>query len=219
MRPARGTSRLLQPRGLSLVDQIPADPRPGSPREKEAIAERTAEGEQGLARIALLDALNVDAQVGAANLTLIVRGVADCLEVAAGRENEVNVPILSIIARTALEIAGQLAWLLDDSIDGTERARRFLTWSFADLRTQRLLLDDFGPSNEEGASAAAELDEIEQELCATATSAGWVSKATVVRGKDLEGAALLDADGKNERVPKNGELAGSCPTRRACMGF
>jgi hypothetical protein len=148
------------------------------------------------------------------HLILIGRGVADCLEVAAGRDNEVNVPILSMIARAALETGGQLGWLLDDSIDGTTRARRFPTWRFADLRTQRLQVTDFRPQRDEGAAVAAELDEVEHELHAAATAAGWVSKPTVVRGEHLEAAALLDSGGKNERVPQSGELRDSFPARR-----
>jgi len=190
---------------LSLVDQTPAAGRPGSPRETETSAQVPL-GEQGHARVVLLNDLNVDAQLAAANLAFIVDGVADHLEVAAGRDNAVHVPILSIIARTALEIAGQLSWLLDDSIGAEQRARRFLTWRFADLRAQRLLLGDFRPSNDESSAAVTELDRTEQELHSAAGSAGWVSKPTV-QGSHLEAAALLDTEGKNERVPKNGELA------------
>jgi hypothetical protein len=179
----------------------------------------SANEEHGFGRIALLDELNVDAEIGMGHLILIGRGVGDCLEVAAGRDNEVNVPILSMVARAALETGGQLGWLLDDSIDGTTRARRFPTWRFADLRTQRLLVTDFRPQKDEGAAVAAELDEVEHELHAAATAAGWLSKPTVVRGEHLEAAALLDSGGKNERVPQSGEPRDSFPARRACTGL
>lgn len=118
-----------------------------------------------------------------------------------------------------MEIAGQFAWLLDDSINGTDRARRFLTWRFADLRAQRVLLGDFRLSKEAVASAAADLDEREQELHDATTAAGWVSKATIMRGKNFEAAVLLDAAGKTERVPKNGELTRLVSSPPSVYGF
>ena len=190
----------------NLVSEMPATSKSGSPRRTETSELRSTARGGGPGRARLLDRLNVDAQLMAANLTLIVEGVADCLEVATGRDNAVNRPALSFVVRPALEVAGQLAWLLDDSIDGTERARRFLTWRFADLRQLRLLLEDFRPSNEERTSTCDELDEVEKSFLDDVAAANWAAKATVAGPKGFEAAALLGAAGKRESMPKYNEL-------------
>lgn len=99
-----------------------------------------------------------------------------------------------------------MAWLLNDVIDGTERARRFLTWRLADLRQQRLLLRDFRLLKDAREEAEAELDELEGSLLQRAAAAKWVAKATVVGPKGLEAAALLDVAGKRQAIPRNNEL-------------
>jgi len=143
-----------------------------------------------------------------ANLTLLVQGVADCLEIAAARDNAVNRPALSSALRPAVEVAGQLAWLLDDSIDGHERGRRFLIWRLHDLRHQRHVLGDFRPGSDEEQAARKELDATEDELLAAAKSAKWAARSSVTSDNgDVQTAALLDRQGqKAEPMPKINEL-------------
>lgn len=198
----RRLTRLAQ----ELVSAIPAHSKVGSPRRKETSELRSSPGGGGRERSLLLDHLNVNVQVVAANLVLIVDGVADCLEVASGRDNAVNRPALSFVVRPALEVAGQLAWLLDDSIDGAERGRRFLAWRFADLRQQRFLINEFRPSNADRAPAATELEDVEKALLASVSAANWAATPTVVGPKGFEAAALLDAQGKRVSMPKYNEL-------------
>ncbi len=128
------------------------------------------------------------------------------MQVAAGRDNAVNRPALSFVVRPALEVAGQLAWLLDDSIDGEERGRRFLVWRFADLRQQRLLINEFRLANAERASAVVELAKVEKALLGNVSAAKWTASPTVVGPKGFEAAALLDAAGRRVSMPKYNEL-------------
>jgi len=107
--------------------------------------------------------------------------------------------------RPALEIAGQIAWLLDDTIGGAERTRRFLQWRFADLRARRLLLREFRPPDDP--AALAEVDAHEQELRDACASAKWVSVSTKAgRNGAIEAAGLLADDGKRERMPSLTEM-------------
>ncbi|MGK2886166.1 MAG: hypothetical protein ACSLE8_15560 [Rhodococcus sp. (in: high G+C Gram-positive bacteria)] len=155
----------------------------------------------------------------ATNLTLIVDGVADLLEVATGRDNTVNLPALSIIVRSALEVGGQVAWLLDDGVDGSELGRRFLTWRFADLRQRRLLLEDFRPTNEVREAALDDVGKDEEALLADVASAKWSARCTVVKPNGLEAAALLDDAGKREHMPKFNELVGRITSWRSAYGL
>lgn len=167
---------------------------------------RTTAGGGGRERAALLNRLNVDAQIGAASLTLVVDGAADCLEVASLRDNQVNGVALGFIVRPTLEIAGQLAWLLDDAIQPADRARRYIVWRLADIRQQRFLLEQFRPSNVERVTAVTELDDIESALLNTVAAAKWKARATVVTANGFEAAALLDADDNRVAMPKYTEL-------------
>lgn len=189
---------------MELVGEIPATPIPGSARASETLS---LDASGGAAQAQLLDRMNLDGQLMVGHLALVVDGVADLLEVGSSRGDAINAPALSLVVRSALEVAGQLAWLLEDSLDATGRARRFLTWRFADLRSQRLLLREFQLPDPEREAAEAELDDAENELITEVVETGWRAKGTLVGPKgELECAALLDAAGKREAVPKFNQL-------------
>jgi hypothetical protein len=189
----------------TLLSTVPPSARADSPRAQESRALRLTSGGGGRARATFLDRLNVDGQIAAAALSLFVDGVADCLEVASNRENAVNVPALSCIVRPALEIAGQIAWLLAEPIDGTERARRYVVWRFADLRSQRMLLRDFRPTPD-ASDAADDLEADERSLLEDVKASKWQAQATIVRNAGIEYAALLDHEGRREKMPTPTDL-------------
>jgi hypothetical protein len=116
--------------------------------------------------------LSHDSVIVLANLTLLVNGVADCLEIAVSRDNAVNTPALSSVLRPAMEVAGQVAWLFSDNLDGHEHGRRYLIWRFSDLRHQRHVLGEFRPEADEEQVALKELDAEEQELLASRQGEG-----------------------------------------------
>ncbi len=141
-----------------------------------------------------------------ANLTIIVDAVADCLQVARLRDNAVNGPGLSFAVRPGMEVAGQVAWLLDDRIDGAERGRRYLAWRFSDLRQQRLLLADFRP-DAAVAAAQTEVEAAEQSLLGDVTRARWQARPTAISPNGhIMAAVLLDPPQSPKAVPKINEL-------------
>lgn len=145
-------------------------------------------------------------QVMVGHLTLVIGGVADALDIASQRHNEVNGPALAHVVRPALELAGQIAWLLSDQIGAEERARRYVVWRLADLRAQRLLLQDFRASQDLVAAARIELDESEENLLTMVEAAKWMAQRTKDSGENLQAATLLGADARPERLPALGEL-------------
>lgn len=187
-----------------LVSRLPNKPPRGSPRQIETSALRSTAGGGGRARAEILDLIPGDAVVMTANLTLLVEGVADCLQVASSRGNAVNAPAMTAVLRPAVEVAGQLAWLLDDKIAGDERCRRYLIWRLHDLRNQRHLLSEFRTGSDPQGLAQEELDAIEHKLLRLTATAKWNARPTVVKANgDREGAALLQTVGKKaEGMPK-----------------
>jgi hypothetical protein len=140
---------------------------------------------------------------------LLLSGVADCFQVAESRNDEVNVPSLNAAVRPLLEVAGQVAWLLDDTIDPIERVRRHLRWRFADLRAQRLLLVDLDGSHKATDGAAAELDREEAELLQIVEACGWQGRATTSsKPGTLDAAGLHDEQGNKLGIPKLTDLVG-----------
>jgi hypothetical protein len=202
-----------------LVSRVPESAIRGSSRRRETSEARRSGGGGGRARAALLDALNVDAQVAIANLSLTTQAVADCLWAAENRDREINVPGLAFAVRPGLEAAGEIAWLLDSSIDSATRARRYLTWRFADLRDMRLLLDELSETNEEREAASAEVDEIERDLLDRVAAANWQADATVIGPGGTTPAALLSTSGARERIPKKVELARLVAGRRSAYAL
>lgn len=210
--------RLLALAG-AVIGRVPERPIPRSPRHKETRSLRSTPGGGGVARAELLDKLNVEMQVMVGHLTLVVGGVADALEIASQRDNEVNGPALAYIVRPALELAGQVAWLLSDQIDAEQRARRYVVWRLADLRAQRLLLLDFRSSQDETEAAVKELDEIEDEILAQVDAARWMARRTVYSGTNVEAATLCGAGGQSERIPALGALVREVSSSPALYGL
>jgi hypothetical protein len=195
----------------SVVDGIPERAAAGSPRNNETRSVRSTPGGGGVARAQLLNLLNVDMQVMVGHQILITGGVADDLEVAARRDNEINGPALAFVVRPALELSGQIAWLLNDQIDAAHRARRYIMWRLADLRAQRLLLRDFRTLPDETESAVRELNESEAEIMELVAAAKWSAKQTEYKGGDLEAATLLGVDASRTACHR---LQRSCVTSR-----
>jgi hypothetical protein len=189
----------------NVISKVPATPKRGSPREKEVNSLRSTSGGGGRTRAKLLGELSAECHLQTSTLLVVADGVADCLELAAQRDNVVNFPVLTIVLRPVLEMAGQTAWLLDDAIDGAERGRRYVTWQFADLRSRRLMLRDFDPPDDP--AALAEIDQQELELLAMCDAAKWQAIATRTNGNgQIEAAGLLDADGRRQRLPSQTQL-------------
>lgn len=88
-----------------VIDEILAEPLPGSYREAERAAV-LVDKMYGSGRVALLDELNVDLRIGAANVALIVGDLADCLQAASLRDNRVNKPAVSIMGLPRDEVTG-----------------------------------------------------------------------------------------------------------------
>lgn len=105
-----------------VITAVPATSQSNSPRQKERDALRSTSGGGGRTRARLLDELSAEGHLLTSNLLLVADGVADFFELASQRDDVVNWPVLTIIVRPVLEIAGQIAWLLDETIEGDERA-------------------------------------------------------------------------------------------------
>lgn len=195
----------LRELATKVVTDMPAEPVRGSPLDRELSDLRRTPGGGGKQRALLLEQLRTEMEIAVGYLTLVIGGVADCLEVAASRDNQVNGPALSFAVRPVLELAGQIDWLLDHTIDGTVRARRYIVWRLADLRARRLVTWDYA-DDDAVAAVNAELDEEEAALLRDIELAGWVAEPTTTSPKGITAAALLDADGKRERMPGYGEL-------------
>ena len=189
----------------ALVDEVPTLPKAGSRRylDAEAVADAIA-GDVEVARP--IGDLNIDACLIVRHLALVVDGVADVLEVAARRSNKVNGPSLAYTVRPALELAGQLAWLLDDHLGALPRTRRYMTWRLADLRSKRLLLNSFRSTGQLAAETEAEVDQDEREILEFVDAVGWTARPTSFNSPHLEAACLLDVNGKPEKLPSIEDL-------------
>jgi hypothetical protein len=189
----------------NVASKVPALPKRGSPRHQEVASLRSTSGGGGRTRAELLGELSAECHLQIASLLIVADGVADCLELAAQRDNVVNFPVLTIVLRSVLEMAGQAAWLLDDSIGGDDRVRRYVAWQFADLRSRRLMLRDFDPPDDP--VALAEIDQQERELLAVCEAARWLAVPTRTHGNgQIEAAALLDSEGRRQGVPSQTQL-------------
>ncbi len=193
---------------IDVVNRVPDGALRESPRSQESREVRSTSGGGGRSRADLLDDLSHDSVIVMANLTLLVNGVADCLQIAAARDNAVNTPALSSVLRPAMEVAGQVTWLFSDNIDGHERGRRYLIWRFSDLRHQRHVLGEFRPEADEEQAALKELDAEEQVLLDLAASAKWPARGSTMSARgDHQAAALLNREcSKPEPMPKINEL-------------
>lgn len=185
---------------MKMMSRVPATAKRGSPRQRESLVLRSTSGGGGRARATMLDELSGECHPMTSLLVLVAGGVADCLDVARRRNNEVNWPVLSIVLRPVMEIAGQIAWLLDDTIDGAARGRRYLVWQFDDLTRRRKLVHEF--RDKSNPAPAVEIEQQEKELLAQCDVARWQGIATSIRGNGrFKPASLLDGNGKREEMP------------------
>lgn len=187
--------------------QLGPEPAPGSPRADEWATFASA-GEMGTARKDVQDRLCAEAMVMIGSLTLIVDGVADCLQVAETRDNRLNQPLFSMAVRSVLEVAGQIVWLLDPTIDGKTRVRRYLVWRFADLREQRLMARTLRTTPDPGSDQGPGFDDEEGQLIEMTEQAGWKATPTTTPGGHLNAAGLATSTGAKEQLPKIGSLVG-----------
>lgn len=202
MKPASESIRELGDLAADLVSRVPADPDRKSPRWLELKTLRSAHG-VGRGRAELLNGIGVDVGLMAGYDVLLLGGVADCFFAAEARDDAVNRPALSAAVRPVVEVAAQVAWLLDDQADPVERVRRYLRWRFADLKSQRLLLAALSASKENAAEAREALDRTEATLIGHTERAGWKAVRTKHTGpRSLEAASLLDEQGNRMGVPK-----------------
>jgi hypothetical protein len=95
---------------------------------------------------------------------------------------------LAYVVRPALELAGQIAWLLADKFNAERRARRYLVWRLADLRAQRLLLREFRAAQSLTEAAVRELDETESEILASVDAAKWTALQAAGRPREVGGS-------------------------------
>ena len=126
----------------TILSAIPAGPAVGSARHAEVSALRATQGGGGRRRATLLAQMSAECLTFSQAMLLMAEGVSDCLELAALRDNTVNHPVLTTVVRPVLEMAGLVAWLLDEDIDGSDRSRRYMIWMLADLRESGSLEQD-----------------------------------------------------------------------------
>lgn len=171
---------------------------------------RSAQQTGGRERADLLNKLALDASLVVTQITVTVEGVADLLQVAeSDREGKLNVVPTATLVRSALETHGQVDWMLDNTIDGFERARRYLTWRFDDLKQLRWALRNGADESDEYADAVVEVDAEEADLIASAERIGLSARHEVVRPNgNVEPARLSDASG-NLKMPSYGKMVSS----------
>jgi len=182
---------------------FPEPDRKDSARESEASSLLGAPG--GATRARLLDQMNVDAQLMVGHLTLVIEGVADLVEVGSGRGNAINAPGIALVVRSALEVAANSPGF----------------WTTPSTRPVALAASSGGASRPPQPTSAStrlpvpdpERQRAEVELKRRGEGADrrgrrdrMTAKTTVVGPKGVECAALLDAAGKQEAVPKINQL-------------
>lgn len=200
--------REITARARDIVTAAPGAAAAGSPRHIERTDLLAADAPIGPNRARLHDELNVEAQMMAGHVTLIAGGVADCLEIAAGRSNEINTPVLSTIVRSVAETAGQVLWLLEEGAGAEERVRRLLAWRIKDIGAEEKWFRSFDQSNPEAAAALAAIEAEEQQTLATVAAAGWQANGHVVDPKGFRPPTLVEVDStKPEKVPGLGDFA------------
>lgn len=204
-----------------MLYRLPEMPAANTTRGSEAASLRGTRGGGGRARADLLGYLAQDAHVMIGSLCLFVQGVADCLQVAGLRKNEVNLPTRSVSARPVIEVAGQILWLFEEGIGAETRARRYLIWRLSDLRHQRLTLKEFTIDDAPREAALADLDSQEGVLLGMARNAKWQGRGTVTNvNGDVNAAVLLTPAGdKAERMPSIVELVGLVSSHPAVYGL
>ena len=95
---------------MDLCNRHRTDPATPCGRRSERLlaALRSTAGGGGRARATVLDGLSAECHMLTSSLLLVADGAADCLELAAQRDDVVNWPVLTIVVRPVLEIARSL---------------------------------------------------------------------------------------------------------------
>ena len=190
-----------------VAEAAPAQSRPKSMRRSEIRSLRSTAGGGGRERAALLDAVSIECAAAIAQTHLLLEGICDLLRCAVSRDGALHMSATAVLVRSALEISGQTMWLLDLTIDGTERVRRYLTWRFDDLKQMRYLMQSTSGDDATDIAASGFADNVEQQLVRSVTACGWGARPQRVKPKSLEPACLLDGDGRAVKLPGMGEFA------------
>ena len=196
--PAKELNRLCDAAEQAMGGVV-ADGAPGSllRRERQTLTGLPEGG--STARKALLEKLAGDIAIMTAHILVLGRGVADCLEVAMVGSG-LKMPAAASVVRSQAEAAGTVAWLLDDEVGAASRCRRYLSWRFNDLRSQRYVFGD-------SPGLAGPIAQAEADLIALTRNARWQARPYTESGGHHENASLLLDDGGVERFPKLSELA------------
>ena len=194
-------------RRLCMVAQqtiatIPAESQAKSQRRGEEIAVRSTSGGGGRERAEILRRLSIHSAVAAGQCTFLVSGVADLMETASRRADGLNTAATAVVVRSALEVASQVAWLLDTQIRPDERCRRFLAWRLEDLKQLRKNTASGGAPQAARDAAQASCDASEEAVLASINAAGWQAKPHVIRPSGgIAPAVLLDSNGNHCECP------------------
>ena len=166
--------------------------KPTSPRGREKKQVRSSSGGGGVARARMSDEISAHCLFICGRSVLLIGAVADCLVAARSRDNTVNAPALAISTRALVETAALVAWLVNPSIDGNTRGRRFLAWRFSELHSDRSVLKGMDDDRSEVIAARAEFGVREKELVDQATAAKWHARASSTKQDgQVEPAVLL----------------------------
>lgn len=192
------------------IAAVPAESGPRSPRRSHETAVRSTSGGGGRERAAILQRLSIHCAAAAGQCTFLVDGVADMMETASRRDNGLNTAATAVVVRSALEVASQVAWLLDTGIQPDERCRRFLVWRLEDLNQLRNNIASGGVEQAAADAAQSACDAMEETLVASVDAAGWRAKAHELRPNGrVASAVLLDGNGKTEEYPSYTRLVTS----------
>jgi hypothetical protein len=184
------------------IAAVPAESGPGSPRRSDETAVRSAKGGGGRERAGILQRLSIHCAAAAGQCTFLANGVADLMDAATSRDNELNTAASASVVRSALEVAGQVVWLLDKEIGPHERCRRFLVWRLADVQQLRNNIASGGVEQDLTDAALAACNATEEKLLESADAARWRVRPHELRPNGTVAAAvLLDDAGKPVDYP------------------
>lgn len=130
------------------------------------------------------------------HLSALAEGSALLLAVAEDGLAAYNQTSAATTVRAQLELAGTIAWLLEEGIEPVERVRRFLTWRFEDVRGLRRLVGRLRTIEGGSADLQDTLDRVEEreaEALALARSCGYEAKR-----KDGGAIVLLKENGRED---------------------
>lgn len=188
----------------------PSRGRGPTPYQADVRTVRNAPDRGGTGRAALLGGLDGVAALRVAHSALIVDGLTDLFRAAGSRTpGGVNGPVLAAGVRALAEAAAETAWLLDPSIDGIARCRRYIRWKLhvhdTDLGHIERAHEDPTTDEDEVAAARSAMAEETARLTADIEAAGRSVSTTGKNGKPAS-LALLSPTGGRESFPNRGEL-------------